>query len=159
MRIGSVLLLCVIAIAPAHGVDKVARDDPAYLRANHAGVEHVTVPGSVEDAFVAIRNGVSHCYVDRKNPLLWPNTVGIIAQGSVKRRIKVELSDDKTWGYVMYGVKAFWYAPAFQFDVRATEVGVEVTFYYDNDNKLQRSAFANAKAWLDGKPDTCTNAH
>jgi hypothetical protein len=159
IKVGIATLVTLAACGPAFCAESVAKDDPTYLRVHHAGVETMVVQGNLADAFVAIRNGVSVCYFDRKNPLLWLGLKGVIVQESVKRKIKVELSDDKASGYVIYGVKAFWYAPAFQFDLRKTDQGVEVTYYYGNDNKMQRTAFTNAKAWLDGKADTCTDAH
>ncbi len=154
---GTIIVLALVVSCVASAA-KVAKDDPEYLRQHHAGVEVLTIQKPLAEVHSIITAGVSNCYANRQNQLLSNDTKGLIAQSAVRRLLKSEVASDNNSGYVLYGVKGFWYTPAFMFDLHQTDKGVEISFYFENDNRMQRAAFTNSKEWLGGNTLVCNEA-
>ncbi len=156
--VSTALTVFLLGICTSALAAEPAKDDPEYMRKNHAGVETMTVQRSLPELHSIIESGVNKCYAKRDNPLLSNDTKGVIAQSVVKRIVKSNIAADGKAGYILYAVKGFWLTPAFLFDLHQTDHGVEISFYYESDNKMQRSAYSNAQAWIKGDASVCAHA-
>lgn len=155
MKMKLVLVFGAIVLS-ACSVGKSTKQDPGYLRDNHAGASSVSRSEPIETLFDRISLGASSCYATSSGwmPVSLLGGLPILAKAP-GRTVEAKFDEKGRSGILRVFIDGNFYLPMFQVDLQESAGQVRVDAYYRNENSLQNKFLHNVSEWVAGDTDFC----
>jgi hypothetical protein len=155
MKVKSAVAVAVLTLS-ACSVGKSTKQDPNYLRNNHAAASSVSRSEPLETLFDRISLGASSCYATTSGwmPVSQMGAMSILSKAP-GRTVESKFDENGRSGIIRVFVDGNFYLPMFQVDLQESNGQVRVDAYYRSENSLQNKFLHNVSEWVAGNSDFC----